>query len=131
MTNEQFLYILYFGAGGGGLALVVVTAIALARPNRQATDSAVLPQLGKFLRRVFPPWLILTVILAFISVNYMECRSYSEVIGNREYIVDKMQQQVYRMAIGLSIALMTYAVILALYLLACARARRRNNLQNP
>lgn len=127
MTNEQFLYLSYFAAAAGGIGLAVLTAIALARPNRQATEDKFLPQLGRFLRRVFPFWLILMVLLAFISVNYMECRSYTEVIADRDYIIDKTQQQVYRMSICLAIALMAYAVVLLLYLLACAKVRRHNN----
>lgn len=127
MTNGQFLYLSYFAAAAGGIGLAVLTAIALARPNRQATEDKFLHQLGRFLRRVFPFWLILMVLLAFISVNYMECRSYTEVIADRDYIIDKTQQQVYRMSICLAIALMAYAVVLLLYLLACARVRRHNN----
>lgn len=127
MTNEQFLYLSYFSAAAGGIGLVVLTAIALARPNRQATEDKFLPHLGKFLRRVFPSWLILMVLLAFISVNYMECHNYAEVIADRDYIIDKTQQQVYRMSICLAVALMAYATVLLLYLLACARIRRHDN----
>ena len=131
MTNEQFLYITYFGSAAGGIALAVITAVILARPHRQATESQFLPKLGKFLRCVFPPWLIIAVLLGFMSVSYTECRSYAEIVGDRDYMVDKTQEIVYRMAFCLAIAVLAYALVLILFLLARARAQRyRSNMQN-
>lgn len=124
MTNEQFLYISYFGAAVGGIGLAVLTAIILARSARQATESHFVPQLGRFLRRALPPWLILTVLLGFISVSYMECRSYAEVVADRDYLIDKTQEQAYHMSLCLAIALMAYAFVLVLFLWARARAQR-------
>jgi H+/Cl- antiporter ClcA len=123
VTNEQYLHVSYFAAAIGGVALATLTAALLASANRQATQGRILPRLGKFLRRVLPPWLILTLLLGFMSVSYMECRSYSEVVADRSYLVDKTQQQIHRMAIYLAIALMAYAAVLVLFLWARARAR--------
>jgi hypothetical protein len=131
VTNEQFLYISYFGAAVSGVGLAALTASILARPNRQATESPFLPQLGRFLRRALPPWLILTVLLGFISVSYMECRSYAEVVADRDYLIDKTQEQAYHMALCLAVGLMAYACVLVLFLWARARARRyRTQAQN-
>jgi H+/Cl- antiporter ClcA len=122
VTNEQYLHVSYFAAAIGGAALATLTAALLASANRQATQGRILPRLGKFLRRVLPPWLILTLLLGFMSVSYMECRSYSEVVADRSYLVDKTQQQIHRMAIYLAIAVMAYAAVLVLFLWARARA---------
>ena len=131
MTNEQYLYISYFGAAAGGIVLAALTAIILARPHRRITEAPAPIKLGKFLRRAFPSWLLLAVLLGFISVSYMECRTYAEVVADRYYLVDKTQQQVYRMSICLAVALMSYTAVLILFLWARARAQRHHNeMQN-
>ena len=126
MTNEQFLYVSYFAAVAGGVGLAILTAIILARPNRQVTENHILPQLGKFLRRALPSWLILMVLLAFISVSYIDCahENYAKVVADRDHLVNTTQQQVFQMSIYLSIALMSYAAVLILFLWARARAQR-------
>ena len=126
MTNEQYLHISYFVAAAGGAGLAVLMAIILACPNRQATKAKTLPELGRFLRRAFPSWLILMVLLGFISVSYIDCEhtNYSKVVADRNHLVDITQQQVSRMSIDLGIALMSYLVVLMLFLWACARAQR-------
>ncbi len=133
MTNEQYLYISYFAAAAGGVVLAILTAIILARPNRQATEGQILPKLGKFLRRVFPSWLILTVLLGFISVSYIDCahENYAKVVADRDHLVDKTQEQVFLMSICLAVALMAYALVLMLFLWARARAQRyHKEMQN-
>jgi len=126
VTNEQYLYISYFVAAAGGVGLATLTAIILARPNRQATEGQILPKLGRFLRRAFPSWLVLMVLLAFVSVSYIDCahENYSKVVADRDHLVNKTQEQVFQMSIYLSIALMSYAVVLMLFLWARARAQR-------
>lgn len=125
MTNEQFLYVSYFAAVAGGVGLAVLTAVILAGPNRQATGGKLLPKLGKFLIRAFPSWLVLMVLLAFISVSYIDCahENYAEVVADRDHLVNTTQQQISQMSIYLSIALMSYAAVLILFLWARARAQ--------
>lgn len=126
MTNEQYLYVSYFAAAVGGIGLAALTAIILAHPHRQATEGPILPKLGKLLRRVFPSWLILTVLLGFISVSYIDCAhdNYAAVVADRDHLVSKTQEQVHLMSICLAVALTTYAVVLTLFLWARARAQR-------
>jgi cytochrome bd-type quinol oxidase subunit 2 len=131
VTNEQYLYISYVVAAAAGIGLAILTAIILARPNRQATEGKVLPKLGKFLRRAFPSWLILMVLLAFISVSYIDCEhtNYAKVVASRDHLVNKTQEQVFQMSIYLSIALMSYAIVLILFLWARARTQRYHKKQ--
>lgn len=126
MTNEQYLHVSYFAAAVGGVALAALTAMILARPHRHATKGQTLPQLGKLLRRAFPSWLVLTVLLGFMSVTYFDCshNSYAEIVADRAHLVDKSQEQVFLMSMCLAIALITYAVVLVLFLWARARAQR-------
>ena len=121
MTNEQLLYLTYFGAAAGGVILAVCTAMLLNKPLRQALRTL---QIAKFLNLLLPVWLILTVILGFISVNYLECREYSSVINDRRYIIERSQDLVFRMAFALKIALFVYAVIVIPQLWAAAKSFR-------
>jgi hypothetical protein len=123
VTNELYLYVSYFAAGAGGVGLAALTAIMLAGPNRRATGWAALPQLGKFLRRALPSWLILAVLLGFISVTYFDCshNTYAEIAADRGHLVDKTQEQVHRMVLLLAVALLSYSCVLALFLIAGAR----------
>jgi hypothetical protein len=110
---------MYFGAAAGGVILAACTALLLNKPLRQALQTL---QIAKFFNRLLPFWLILTVILGFISVNYLECRSYAEVVNDRQYIIEKSQDLVFRMAFVLKIALFVYAVILIPQLYAAAKS---------
>lgn len=73
MTNEQFLHTSYFVAAAAGVSMSIATALILARPHRLATARAVLTKLGTILRRAFPTWLVLAVLLGFMAVSYFDC----------------------------------------------------------
>ena len=109
MTNTQLLYLTYFGAATSGVILAACTSLLLNKPLRQALRTL---QIAKFLNILLPVWLILTVVLGFISVNYLECRGYDSVVNDREYIIERSQDLVFRMAFALKIALFVYAVII-------------------
>jgi hypothetical protein len=98
--------------------LAVGTSLLLNKPLRQALQGL---QIAKFFNILLPVWLILTVILGFISVNYLQCREYSSVINDREYIIKRSQELVFRMAFMLKIALFAYAVIVIPQLWAVAK----------
>lgn len=121
MTNTQLLYLTYFGAAAGGVILAACTSLLLNKPLRQALRTL---QIAKFFNILLPVWLILTVILGFISVNYLECREYNSVINDREYIIERSQDLVSRMAFALKVALFVYAVILIPQLWAAAKSFR-------
>jgi hypothetical protein len=67
------------------------------------------------------------VLLAFMTVSYMECRTYEEVVADRDYLIDKTQEQLYRMSVWLAVALTTYAAVLMLFLWARTIVYRRHN----
>jgi hypothetical protein len=121
VTNGRLLYLAYFGAAAGGVILAAGTAFLLNKPLRQAlrTDGA-----GRFLARLFPVWLVITVLLGFVSINYLQCRDYNSVINDRQYIIDKSQELVYQMGSLLRIALFFYAIIVIPHLWAAAKSPR-------
>ena len=129
MTNEQYLYTSYFAAAAAGVGLAVVTALILARPHRLATAGFVLRKLGSILRRALPTWLLLTVLLSFISVSYFDCghTNYAQIVEDRPHLVCKTQDQVSRVSRYLAVALTGYGFVLMLFLWARARLMRRGS----
>jgi tellurite resistance protein TehA-like permease len=118
MTNESYLNVSYFAAVILGLILAVMTWFILYRPHKEATTAAKIEKLGSLLRRVFPSWLILAVLLAFISVSYFDCdhTDYEQIVADRDHLVGKTQEQVYTMLISLAVALFSYCFVLVLFL---------------
>ena len=121
VTNEQLLYVTYFGAAAGGVILAAGTVLLLNRPLRQMLQTA---GVGKFLARLFPSWIVLAAILGFISVNYVECKNYSEIVNDRGYIIDKTHELVYHIAFAIKLAVLIYAVIVIPHLWAAAKSLR-------
>jgi len=124
MTNEMYLYTSYFAAIIVGLVIATVTLVILHKPHLQATSGAKAGQLGSLMRRVFPSWLILTALLAFILVSYIDCNhsNYEQVVADRDHLIDKTHEQISNMLIWLAFALFTYCFVLVFFLLAKAKA---------
>jgi hypothetical protein len=126
VTNEQYLFVSYFGAAAAGILLAVATAtLALGRSHREATGGPAPGGLGRILRRVFPTWLILAVLLGFLSVTYFDCGhgTYKSIVEDRPHLYHKTQEQVAGMARYLAAALTAYGFVMAAFLIARAKAR--------
>lgn len=129
MTNEKYLYISYFASIILGLILTTVTLVILRRPHQEATMEAKIKKFGSLMRRIFPFWMVVTVLLAFISVSYIDCNhtNYAQVVADRNHLIVKTQQQVSNMSLWLAIALFTYCFVFVFFLLIKARAKRFQN----
>lgn len=128
VTNEQYLYVSYFLAAGAGLCLAGVTMLILARPHFLATAGAVAGRLGAVLRRFLPIWLVLAVLLGFMSVSYFDCghTTYEQIVADRHHLIDRTHAHASRMALYLAIALSAYGFVMVLFLWARARSIRKN-----
>ena len=117
MTNVQYLHLSYFAAVAGGLAVAALILAILAGPNREATTGPVLLPFGRFLRRILPSWLLLAVILGFISVTYFDCNheTYDQIVADRGHLIDTSQEQTVSMSVALAVAVTCYAVALVLF----------------
>ena len=133
MTNEQYLHLSYFAAAAGGLTLVALILVILGGPNREATTGQAWSAFGKFLRRALPSWLLLAVILGFISVTYFDCNleTYDRIVADRDHLIDKSQEQTVAMSVALAAALCCYAVTLMLFMWAGVAARRPKSPKRP
>lgn len=132
MTNEMYLYVSYFAAIMLGLVLATVTWGILHGPHRETTTAAKVRKLGSLMRRIFPSWLILAVLLAFISVSYIDCdhTNYAQVVADRGHLVGKTQEQVYTMLAWLAIALFIYCSVLVLFLWARAKTTTGGTMED-
>lgn len=115
MTNEHYLRVFYFIAAGCGSALAAITALVLRKSLRRAAGAG---KVGTLLRRAFPTWLILAVVLGFASVSYFDCghQDYASVVATRPYLVAKTHEQASQMLYYLAAALLAYAMVLAVVL---------------
>ncbi len=118
MTNEQYLRASYFIAAGGGVALAVLTAVLLRKEHARAMTAAAAGAVGRFLRRAFPAWLILAVLLGFASVGYFDCahKDYHSITTDRPYLVQKTHEHASHILYFLATALLAYTLVLAVVL---------------
>ena len=77
-----------------------------------------MPPLGRFLRRLLPPWLILAVLFAFMATSYMDCshHSYEDVVNDRLHMEDVTRSQATGMLAFLSVSLLAYGLVLTVAL---------------
>ena len=124
----MYLYVSYFAAVIFGLVFAIVITAILRKPHRQATTDVKAGKLGTLIRSIFPSWLILTILLAFISVSYFDCShtTYQQVIEDRDYLVNKTQEQISNILMWLVIALLAYCFILVLFLWAKSKQNKGN-----
>ncbi len=122
MTNERYLVVSYFAAAGAGVLLAVLTALLLSAPLRAAL-AAVAQPLGTVFRRFLPSWLILAVLLGFLSVTYYDCshETYQKIVADQHHLVQKNFEQGAGMTQYLATALAAYGLVLGLSLLGGAR----------
>ena len=129
VTNEQYLYVSYFVSAGAGITAAAVMILWLGRTHREAIGGAAAKRLGMVLRRAFPAWLILAVLLGFMSVTYFDCShgSYATIVEDRQHLIHKTQEQVGAMCWYLAVALVAYGFVMMLFLWARARSVRKNS----
>ena len=123
MTNEQYLVVSYFAAAGVGVLLAVLTALFLSAPLSKALGQVARPLAAVF-RRFLPSWLILAVLLGFLSVTYYDCDhgTYQKIVADRHHLVQKNFEQGSAMTEYLAVGLSAYGLVLGLSLLGGLRA---------
>jgi len=123
MTNEQYLVVSYFASAGAGILLAFLTALFLSGPLTRALQRVARP-LASVFRRFLPSWLILAVLLGFLSVTYYDCShgTYQEIVADRDHLVQKNFEQGADMTWYLAAALAAYGLVLGLSLLGGLRA---------
>ena len=123
MTNERYLVVSYFATAGAGILLALLTALFLSGPLTRALQQVARP-LASVFRRFLPSWLILAVLLGFLSVTYYDCShgTYQKIVADRHHLVQKNFEQGSAMTEYLAVGLSAYGLVLGLSLLGGLRA---------
>jgi len=122
MSNEQYLVTSYFAAAGAGVAVAVAVALVLRKPLRRALEACATPP-ARLLRRALPVWLILAVLLGFLSVTYVDCEhgSYETIVADRDHLVEKTREQGSAMSLYVAGGLVLFSLLVGLYVFAHTR----------
>ena len=127
MTNPTYLWVSYFGAALAGVALALLTAAGLSSPLGKALAGLAGP-LAALLRRALPAWLVLAVLLGFLSVSYFDCQhtSYRQVVADRQHLAATTRQHGGQMVWYLAAGLTAYALALVPALAVKSRRKARD-----
>ena len=121
MSNESYLIVSYFAAAGAGVGLAILSVLVLAEPVKKALAAGT--ALARLVRRALPPWLVLVVLMGFLSVTYFDCDhdTYQKIVADRHHLVNKTFEQGSEMTKYLAVALLVYGLVLGIGLWARAR----------
>jgi hypothetical protein len=122
MGNEPYLTVSYFAAAAAGVVGAVVVALVLRKALRRALAVCTSP-LAHLLRRALPAWLILAVLLGFLSVTYFDCEhgSYETIVADREHLIGKTCEQGSTMSLYVAGGLVLFSLLVGLAIFAHAR----------
>ncbi len=126
MTNDEYLVVSYIAARDLGIITVVTIALLMRRPLRLAVVGLA-GRIGLIARRVFPIWLMLLVLFAFMSVSYLDCshHNYQQVVAEKDYLVERTCLQTEHMMLWLAIGILAFSMALSVMLLVC-RPKKKN-----
>ncbi|MCE5326509.1 MAG: hypothetical protein LLG01_08840 [Planctomycetaceae bacterium] len=119
MTNEQYLIVSYFSAAAAGVLAAVATALLLRRPLREAVARFAVP-VRRFMTRSLFAWFVLAALLVFMSVGYFgtcDHKTYQSVVEDMPWMISKTRFQIQRVSAVLFVAVLTYAMSMAVVLI--------------
>jgi hypothetical protein len=116
MTNEQHLIASYFVSAAFSIALGTLVYFYLRRSFGELAETASRRGFPAILKKLFPYGLVFPALMGFISVSYSSCdhETYEKIVQNREYLVEKNQEQLSSTLLSLVIAILVWNLILVL-----------------
>ena len=116
MTNEQYLNASYFASAAVSITLGTLLYFYLRRSFGEIAETASERDLPAILKKLFPYGLVFPALMGFISVTYSSCNheTYEKIVQNREYLVEKNQEQLSSTLLSLVIAILAWNVVLVL-----------------
>jgi hypothetical protein len=128
MTNERYLIVSYFVGAAFSAGLGAAVYLFLRRPFAEVAAAVAGKRLSLLLKRLFPWGLLFPALLGFVSVSYEGCQrtTYEEVVQNRNYLVEKNQEQISSTLLHILFAVVFWDV-LVLLVLNYAQIRRNES----
>ncbi len=125
MGSDEFLIVSYFSGGAVCLCLALVAYAWLRRPAERIFGELHRAGWARILKRAFPVSAVLLALSAFMAVNYYGCegRGYSQIAGDRAYIISVNQKQISEAASSLVIAVLVWAAVVLVNLVSIRRER--------
>ncbi|MGB8494903.1 MAG: hypothetical protein WCE53_10930 [Candidatus Acidiferrum sp.] len=116
MTNEQYLIASYFACAAISVALGTLVYFYLRRSFGELAETASERRFPAILKKLFPFGLVFPALMGFISVSYSSCNhdTYEKIVQNREYLVEKNQEQLSSILFSLLIAILVWNLVLVL-----------------
>lgn len=116
MTNEQYLIASYFASAAVSITLGTLLYFYLRRSFGEIAKTASGRGFPAILKKLFPYGLVFPALMGFISVTYSSCNheTHEKIVLNREYLVEKNQEQLSSTLLSLVIAILAWNVVLVL-----------------
>jgi hypothetical protein len=130
MTNERYLIASYFAGAALSTGLGAMVYLFLRRPFGGVADAASGKRLSSGLKRLLPWGLLFPALLGFVSVSYQGCgrTTYEEIVQNRNYLVEKNQEQISSVLLYILVAVVFWDVIVLLILKYAQNSRNESQL---
>lgn len=130
MTNERYLIASYFVGAALSVGLGTIVYLFLRRPFGAVADAASGKRLSSMLKRLLPCGLLFPALLGFVSVSYHGCThtTYEEIVKNRNYLVEKNQEQISSVLLTILVAVVFWNVIVLLILKYAQNGRSESQL---
>lgn len=118
MTNERYLITSYFVGAALSVGLGTMVYLFLRRPFGGVADAVSGKRFSSLLKRLLPCGLLFPALLGFVSVSYHGCNrgTYEEIVQNRNYLVQKNQEQISSVLLYILVAVVFWNVIVVLIL---------------
>jgi hypothetical protein len=118
MTNERYLIASYFVGAALSVGLGTIVYLFIRRSFGGVADAASSKRLSSILKRLLPCGLLFPALLGFVSVSYQGCNrmTYEEIVQNRNYLVEKNQEQISSVLLYILVAVVFWNVIVLLIL---------------
>ncbi len=117
MTNDRYLIVSYFAVAALAMAFAGAAWLYLRRSFGGIAEALWKGNLSRILKAMFPAGLFLPALLGFVSVSYRGCdNSYTEIVKERSYLVQKNQEQVYSILLWIVAALLFWDLVILLAL---------------
>ena len=129
MSNEHYLIVSYFLVGLVSLCFGVAVYRVLRTPFAAIAEAVAGRFRSRVLTRSLAASMTLAAVLGFLSVSYTQkgCRSYEQVVKDRDYLVQTNQRQLQSTSDWVVSAVFLWCVVVLICLIALRRTQSNHH----